>query len=278
MRFSDWQLHRLRDALGAYHDYGRDPVDGRFYNWKDVSEAISESTGVEVPQERLRQFVEGVRTPEGVRKYPAPQTASLDAIVAFATDEDNDLLSEKELEEFAPPRQAAMRLLEYLDQALERTLPPATLEGTYWSRRTEGGNVIIREITLQHASDDGLIQLTQVEDTYRPEAVSLYENDWSPQQRAKVRKSRIVYGGWGILTPEDNLLMFLKHEHNGRNRYYLTVTSELSMHRGTPVMGLTLLHHDFPLEVEEGAPLEVKNMDTIIAAVGENIMPFSRVE
>lgn len=172
-----------------------------------------------------------------------------------------------------------MRLLEYLDQAFdqERILPPATLEGIYWSRRTEGGNVIIREMTLQHASDDGLIQLTQVEDTYGPEAVSLYDNEWSPQQRAKARKSRIVYGGWGILTPEDNLLMFLKHEYNGRNRYYLTVASELSHASRNAVMVLTLLHHDYPLEVQEGAPLEVKNMDTIIAAVGENIVPFSRI-
>ena len=40
MRFSDWQLNRLRDALRAYHKFGRDPVDGRHFNWKDVSEAI----------------------------------------------------------------------------------------------------------------------------------------------------------------------------------------------------------------------------------------------
>jgi hypothetical protein len=57
MRFSDWQLNRLRDALRAYHKFGRDAVDGRHYNWKDVSEAIFLSTEVEVPPERLRQFV-----------------------------------------------------------------------------------------------------------------------------------------------------------------------------------------------------------------------------
>ena len=59
MRFSDWQLNRLRDALRAFHKFGRDPVDGRHFNWKDVSEAIFLSTEVEVPPERLRQFVEG---------------------------------------------------------------------------------------------------------------------------------------------------------------------------------------------------------------------------
>ena len=70
MRFSDWQLNRLRDALRAYHKFGRDAVDGRHFNWKDVSEAISLSTEVEVPPERLRQFVEGVKTPGGGRRAP----------------------------------------------------------------------------------------------------------------------------------------------------------------------------------------------------------------
>ena len=61
MRYSEWQLNRLRDALRAYHRFGRDAVDGRHYNWKDVSEAISLSTEVEVPPERLLIY----DTPQG---------------------------------------------------------------------------------------------------------------------------------------------------------------------------------------------------------------------
>lgn len=279
MRFSDWQLNRLRDALRAYHRYGRDPVDKRFYNWKDVSEGIAESTEVEVSPERLRQFVEGVKTADGGRKYPAPQETTLNAIVAFVTHEDNDLLSDDELREHTPDRHAALRLLEYLGQAFDtvRILPPATLEGTYRNWLAEDYGLTICEITLQRASDDGLIQLVQTEDTYGPEAISSYE-EWSPLERKKARKSRTVYGGWGILTPEDNLLLFLKHEHNGRNRYYLTMASQLSHASQIPVKGLALLHHDFPVEVDETATLGPETVPAVRAALDEKLVIFRRID
>jgi hypothetical protein len=114
MRFSDWQLNRLRDALRAFHKFGRDAVDGRHFNWKDVSEAIFLSAEVEVPPERLRQFVEGVKTPAGGRRLLTMQDDRLDAIAKFATDEDYGLISEAELREHAPSWHAAQRLLEYL--------------------------------------------------------------------------------------------------------------------------------------------------------------------
>ena len=168
MRFSDWQLNRLRDALRAFHKFGRDPVDGRHFNWKDVSEAIFLSAEVEVPPERLRQFVEGVKTPSGGRRFLTMQDDRLDAIAKFATDEDYGLISEAELREHAPSWHAAQRLLEYLKQDFdtERILPPSTLEGTYRNGRIDEDNYVVRELTLQRASDDGLIRLVQIEDSY----------------------------------------------------------------------------------------------------------------
>jgi hypothetical protein len=224
MRFSDWQLNRLRDALRAFHKFGRDPVDGRHYNWKDVSEAIFLAAEVEVPPERLRQFVEGVKTSDGGRRLLTMQEDRLDAIAKFATDEDYGLISEAELREHAPSWHAAQRLLEYLKQEFdtERILPPATLEGTYRTWRFEPDDFVVRELTLQRASDDGLIRLMQVEDSYDLLSGAQYD-DLSPKQREKARTSRITYGGWAILTPEDNLLMFLKNERNGRNCYYMHI-------------------------------------------------------
>jgi hypothetical protein len=282
MRYSDWQLNRLRDALRAYHRFGRDAVDGRHYNWKDVSEAISLSTDVDVPPERLRQFVEGVKTPDGGRRYLTMQDDRLEALVKFATDEDNALITEAELREHAPSWHAAQRLLEYLRQAFdtERILPPATLEGTYRSGQLEPlsspEDFVVRDLTLQRASEDGLIQLVQTEDSYDLIAGPQFE-EWSPQQRDEARNSRITYGGWAILTPEDNLLMFLKNERNGRNCYYLTVASDLSHASQSPVGGLALLRHDYPLEAEDGEPLEAKRMPAIIETVKDNITLFSRI-
>jgi hypothetical protein len=277
MRFSDWQLNRLRDALRAYHQFGRDAVDGRHYNWKDVSEAINLSTDVEVPPERLRQFVEGVKAPEGGRRFLTMQDDRLEAIVKFATDEDNGLISEAELREHAPSWHAAQRLLEYLKQEFdtERILPPATLEGSYRNGRLEDESFVVRELTLQRAADGGLIQLVQTEDSYDI-LDGMQLDDLSPEKREKARASRILYGGWAILTPEDNLLMFLKNERNGENCYYLTVASERWHALQTPVNGLALLRHDYPLEAEDDEPLAAKKMPAIVEAIGNNIVLFSR--
>jgi hypothetical protein len=277
MRFSDWQLNRLRDALRAFHKFGRDPVDGRHFNWKDASEAIFLSTEVEVPPERLRQFVEGVKTPGGGRRLLTMQDDRLDAIAKFATDEDYGLISQAELREHAPSLHAAQRLLEYLKQDFdtERILPPATLEGTYRTWRFEPDDFVVRELTLQRASDDGLIRLMQVEDSYDLLSGAKFDG-LSPEEREKARNSRATYGGWAILTPEDNLLMFLKDDRSGRNCYYMTVASDLSHASQTPVKGLALMRHDYPLEADDSEPLEPKKMPAIVETVGNNIALFNR--
>jgi hypothetical protein len=278
MRYSEWQLNRLRGALRAYHRFGRDAVDGRHYNWKDVSEAISLSTDVEVPPERLRQFVEGVKTPSGGRRLLTMQDDRLEAIVKFATDEDYGLISEAELREHAPSWHAAQRLLEYLRQEFdtERILPPSALEGTYRNGRIDDDSYVVRELTLQRSSDDGLIQLVQIEDSYEI-LDGMQFDDLSPERREKVRDSRIVYGGWAILTPEDNLLMFLKKERTGNNFYYLTVAAENWHSLQAPAAALALLRHSYPIETSEGEPLEAKTLPGISETIGNNVTLFSRV-
>jgi hypothetical protein len=278
MRFSDWQLNRLRIALRTFKKLGRDPVDGRHYNWKDVHEAISLATEVDIPPERLRQFVEGVKTPDGRRRLLTMQEDRLEAIVKFALHEDYELISEAELREHAPSWHAAQRLLEYLKQEFdtERILPPSTLEGTYRNGRIDDDSYVVRELTLQRASDDGLIQLVQIEDSY--DIIDGMKFDYlSPEEREKVRDSHFVYGGWAILTPEDNLLMFLKKEHSGLNCYYLTVAAENWHALQAPATALALLRHDYPIQINDGEPLEPKKLPGISEAIGNNIALFSRV-
>jgi hypothetical protein len=278
MRFSDWQLNRLRDALRDYHKFGRDPVDGRHYNWKDVHQAISLATEVDIPPERLRQFVEGVKTPDGGRRLLTMQEDRLEAIVKFALHEDYELISEAELREHAPTWHAAQRLLEYLKQDFdtERILPPSTLEGTYRNGRLDEDSFVVRELTLQRASDDGLIQLVQIEDSYDI-LDGMQFDDFTPEKREQVRDSRIVYGGWAILTPEGNLLMFLKKERTGHNCYYLTVAAENWHSLQAPAAALALLRHDYPIETNEGEPLEPKQLPGISETIGNNVILFRRI-
>lgn len=278
MRYSDWQLNRLRDALRAYHRYGRG-ADGSYFNWKDVTEAIAESTDVAIPPERLRQFVEGINAKEGGRKFPVPQDTWLAAIVSFATDEENDLLKPDELEEHAPPWQAARRLLDYLDQAFdtERIMPPEGLAGTYGAGRLVDGVFAVNTLTLQRPSDDGLIQAVKSEEFFDRETVKDLAH-WSPEQRRRERKSEIRYGGWAILTPEDNLLVFLKNQRNRRNRYCLMVASDLSHAPGSQVSRLVFLNHEYPLEIEEGENDPDAMLEAAIDEVRNNVLMFERID
>ena len=51
---SEWQAVRVRDALRAYHRYERG-IDGEYFTWKDVREAIAEYTEVEIGSQRQKR-------------------------------------------------------------------------------------------------------------------------------------------------------------------------------------------------------------------------------
>lgn len=298
MGLSDWQLDRLRNALAAYHAYGRGS-GGEAFNWKDVAEGILDVAGPELLDltddrdtdlrrkrvrqfsERLRQFVEGV-TVKGQHKRPRLQEEWLDATLRFALHEDYALLTPDELREQAPDHHAALRLLEYLALATdrERILPPATLEGTYRNGRLEPPegekeDFVVREVTLSRASKAGLIRLTMTEDSYEQIAIVDFD-EWTAQQRDGHRRSQTRYGGWAILTPEDNLLFFLKCADNGANLYYLTMASEQWHANQNPVACLAVLEHDYPIEASDEAPLNRKGMPAIRERVGKRIVLFER--
>lgn len=281
MAFSEWQLFRLRNALGAYHDYGEGSA-GDPFNWKDVAEAICQNSGLEPPPkeiklfaERLRQFVDGVNRPDGARKYPEPK--NIEAVAAFATSEEYQLLSEAELHEYAPDRHAALRLREYLHTGLKvRTLPLSMLEGTYKSKRFEAEDFVVRDLKLLRVSEDGIIQLAMIEDAYDNLTGAQFD-DLTPKKRLKARQNQNLYSGWAIVTPEDNLMFFLKNADDNSNCYYLCLASDLSHSSRSPVTGLALMYYDFLAEVDDGTPLEPKRLPAIATAVGERIWLFERI-
>jgi hypothetical protein len=289
MAFSDWQLHRLRNALGAYHDYGR-AEDNKPFNWKDMTEGIDYSVGLDVLKgsagaarerlvkqfsERLRQFVEGVRRSDGTWHYPEPQESTVKAIHEFLIGE--DLLSEEELRNYDPGPQAALRLLEYLDQAFdaERIAPPSTLEGTYRSERFEPDDFVVRNLTLHSASEGGLIRVGMTEDWYDLLTGARFP-DLKLEDRREARQSYVMYAGWAILTPENNLLIFLKKEHNAENCYYLTVAAENWHALSAPVQALALLRHHYPFELDNGGPPQPAAIPGIVESLSAKVALFSR--
>jgi len=276
MAYSEWQLNRLRDALRAYHDYEPGHGSGSF-NWKDVSEAISLTADVKVPPERLRQFVEGNRSKDGARrKFQSMQPESLDAIVRFVTEE--RLLLATELEEHAPPWHAAQRLLEYLDQSFDklRILPPVTFEGSYQARRADERGFAVLELTLQKPSAEGLMQVTKTEEYYPAKAKEEFDR-WTLDERRKQRRTRTLYGGWAILTPEDNVMVFLKQVDSGKNMYQFTLAADTAYQPDTAVERLVLLRHDYPVELEGTDRDDEDMLRAILQETEKNILFFRRL-
>lgn len=287
VKYSDWQLNRLRDALRAYHRYGRDH-EGRFFNWTDVREAIAEETDIEIgvdPKkgaERLRQFVEGINdknAPNG-KRFPVPQDRWLDAIVIFVTSDDYALLSSNELEEQAPDMQAPLRLLEYLAPSTrdERDqISSHRLTGVYRNCKMEKKEFAVRELTLQNPSDEGLVHAIVTEAFYSPDA-ELHFDEWSHQQQQDERYTHFKYSGWALMTPEVNLLFFLKDESYQSNHYYFTVASDLDRPTNDPAKILALFHSDQPdkkkSESEESSLKDIA--ENISAKLSDRLYVFVR--
>jgi len=289
MRFSNWQLNRLRDALRAYHQYESGADSGRF-TWVDVREAIAVYTSVEIggtgktgPKkgaERLRQFVEGIKHPQypGVKRFPVPQDESLAAIYNFVTNDTLKLLSKEELDEYEPNRQAPLRLLEYLDYSpdAERMIPMGKLEGTYVHFATHEDRHIHRVFEFSPPSDEGLVQVSEVEKYYDPDKVNIpdHNNRFLIMSKGAEDLSHVEYKGWGVLTPEDNLFLFLKNPRNGRNRYYFTLGTDLVHWDDNPVKQLALLQHDFPVEMRD-AEIDQDWKTVVLAETAHKIL-FSK--
>jgi hypothetical protein len=273
--YSDWQLNRLRNALRAYHQYGRGSQHERF-NWKDVSEAISLSTEAQVPPERLRQFVEGIRSKDGARrKFGTMMPESIEAIVKFLTEE--QLMLPEELEEHVPPTQAALRLLEYLDQKFDRVrqLPVVTYEGTYTARHLDERFMSVFELTLDHRSREGMMPVTKTEERFLASDAGRYDG-WTPEQRRQKRLKRTLYSGWAIFTPEENVLVFLKESDNGANLYQFTLAADVLYAAGAPVERLILQRHVYPMELENTNQNDAELLRSVSQETQKNILIFRR--
>lgn len=247
-RFDGWQRARIRDALQVFHGHGFSHDDTP-NTWESVSEAIYVTTGVKIPHERLRACVEGNDDGTGEHKRSWPRDpAHEQAIVEFLLDE--ELLIRGELAHHNPPVQAAMRLLEFLHDGLAGTAPRAAargLEGVYRAapvKIPDDGTVALTTLALKRPNAQGIMRATVVSDVLNS---ALFEHDDPPTdaaERAAARRGLIRHDGWAVLTPEDNLLIFVKHRRTGANRYYITVESDLSRDPDTPTTRLRLLEYD----------------------------------
>ena len=259
-----WQLERLRKTLKFQKD-SAEFLDGKPLTWRGLCEAVLEMTGVDVPHERVRQFVEGVvdaRT--GQRAYPVPRPDRIEAIITFVTDPEDPWIDRDVLErpdfEIAPP--ACL-----LDLLTEPSHLPFTkkIAGTFRARREDGARSHEIVLQLEGSFLHSMLQVQEVElcESPPPEAGGL------PPAPVLIRTE-----GWGIITAEDQLLVMMRNPKTGTGHRWLQV-GYADYWTEEPVSELVMLRQDYPFDLELGAGAPAPEAQ-ISEQMASHILTFTR--
>ena len=230
------QRERIRAALRAFFYAEKAAQTDYRFTWKDVEEAIFLYTNVKIDADSLNQFAEGQVSRDKVRGL-SPK--NLQAVVDFLTDPHINALSLEDLKEPAIPYHFALQLMEALrhHERSRPTLPPSGLKGTYRAIVRADGKISDIRLTVTISTDGNLVHLDEEADIYRNTGVK-DPADWSTYER-KLNYERLFEGrGWGLLTPEHNLLGFMKHkviDEYRDNYFYATMGVIPDFSEATPI-------------------------------------------
>lgn len=242
--YTDRQIRLIRDRLVAYHDVeSRGPVRA---TWGGLCDAIFEIAGIQMDDEVLRQFAKKVARKDRPDRPRVPSAENLEALVKFLCHRDIDMLKVTELKEPEIPYRLARSFSEFLQtEPGNRSLPaPTAINGSYRAvmQYTKDDERVI-ELTITVDDDDAsLVRLLEDTESYshrNRNDVTLSHRELSQRRQSE---------GWGVLTPEDNLLIFMKEMIYGKNYYYLTMGMDQSIFSGSSVKVLMLLRHQYPTQ------------------------------
>ena len=246
-------LNRMRNILVVYRDTWRGETN-RTFGWGDLAAMIIEhtleSTGKELdfPKNSLENFARGLPHPDqekreaGIVKYSTPGPERLQAIILFLTEPESDgfFCSKEELFSLAD-LQAPVYLLDFLHnkQSPDHYLSASLLKGEFVS--TDSDSEIDIKTTLQFlgATSNSLVQIDIMK-----EAVD---------QGETFEK----YVGWGVISPEENLLIIAKKLKSNQNLYFWSLGIDQAVYQISPpekINTLVFLEHDFPVDAVVSGP------------------------
>jgi hypothetical protein len=258
--YTDRQIRLIRDRLVAYYD-----VESRGLvraTWGGLCDEIFEIAGIQMDDEVLRQFAKRATRKDRPDRPRLPSAENLAALVKFLCHEDIDMLSIKELQEPEIPYGLARCFSDFLraDSDGENLPPPTAINGSYRAE-FKGPGTLAREIELSVAVDaqSSLVRLFEHAESFSPKkGLRLFEHaksylskiDSRGNQASSRREAsqRVESEGWGILTPEDNMFVFMKGKHYGSNYYYLTLGMDKNLRSESPIAKLLLLRHQYPVQ------------------------------
>jgi len=284
---SNWQLSRVRNALRTYHSLQSN------FDWKDVREAIAVYTEYEVggpgPKGQkngvniLLAFVEGIpHRKTGARHHQTPKAETLVKIIEFVTDEELNLLTEEEFFDKGPLPHAAIRLLEYVGDGLEseHAYPMLKFECDYSHISNDTERFAVRTLMIRPTKIDGILQVAHRQEVFPLQHFQSYKT-WSAVQRRKYRSASVNHSGWAVLSPDGNLMFFMKHDDNNSNLHYHAVQSSGDRSESdTPFKALALIELAFPITASHktaDSKWDVHGEGVAKDAVSSNVREYIRI-
>ena len=278
--FTDRQIELLRSLMDDYYEVQHHgPMRA---TWGGICDEIEGETGTLMDEEVLRQWVKRVRRRDVPR---IPSSKNLEKIASFL--EKMGLLDMEELEELAQPRVPHLlsrKFLEYFrtrDRAELISIPQSILGKyravTYVNRRT-----IVVNITVNVDDIRGCVYLDETEESYDSFLPPPQSTDdlWTAHSQyiAEVRRnSRLkttrTSTGWGVITPENTLLIFMKDEEYGENHFYISAAWSGSIWKGRDLKTFALLRYDRPLEFTE---FDFMKASRVRSYIGTKVLVFVR--
>jgi len=248
--FSHWQIQLIRDALEGYrmftpdHESGKSPL-----SWNALRERIAVATDVEFGKDDLRQFVEGKK--KGSDKFRVPEVKRMEALAVFLTDPDVAVLSNADLENRdVLETQLPLYLTTFLKTAAtpKPILPPTSLIGTFeGNTEIENGRRNMR-LTLGAATGSYLV-VNEVDQDYYAKGGN--EAEVADHRLMKPRKTA-NFIGWAVVTPEDNIIFYMKHSASRENHFWKLVVEEFFW-QDEPLQSFYLQKFDWPYEIDASA-------------------------
>lgn len=239
-----WQLQKLRATLITEKDQSLH--DGRDQTWPGICESIAEATGVLIPHERLRQFVEGVRkTPGAPLSYPVPQPDRIEAVVKWAVDtrDPPPRIPIEELEQEAYVIRAPHCLNEMMAPVGQRLVPAPKIVGSFTGSRALNGKLDVFSLSFEKFTAPDFWHVNERHERYAEDEWHLARLEERPAVANSVHEAR----GWALLSPEDQLLVFMKEPIQGLNHRWMLVAFA-DFWSDVPLNRLSLLRQESPYD------------------------------
>lgn len=262
MDYEPWQKDRIRQGLRAFQLLGGRA--GSNYSFPELEIEIESVTGQKVPHGRLQKFVMGENPTSakqkemGIKHYPSPSTARLDAIVEFLTNPESTgyMFTKEDLALYAEKSQGPLRLMEYLnsnsdnlnDDAVTHSISPKFLSGVFSSIHEIEEQKFTISIRFRESVFESLIEFALIE--YNDETIRLPETFEDEIEQLKLAGITLEkYRGFAVVTPEENLMLFGKHERLQTNLILLSIGIDNAVFQDSAQLnGIVLLKHDFPVD------------------------------